>query len=67
MVLNILIFVVGFKFIEDKVIKFTYPEMILDLSKCKYFDPQMINKESIKQIVIKIEYPRSNLCLFYIF
>ena len=45
----------GFKFVEDKVIKFTYPEMILDLSKCNYFDPIKINKESIKQIVIKVD------------
>lgn len=56
----------GFKFIEDKIIKFTYPEMILDLSFCKYFDPKLINKESIKQIVIKTEYPRSDLCMFYL-
>ena len=45
----------GFKFVEDKVIKFTYPEMILDLSKCNYFNPIKINKESIKQIVIKVD------------
>ena len=57
----------GFKFIEDKVIKFTYPQMILDLSKCEYFDSNKINKESIKQIVLKIEYPRTNLCFFYLF
>ena len=57
----------GFKFIDDKVIKFTYPEMILDLSNCEYFDSTKINKESIKQIVLKIEYPRTNLCLFYLF
>ena len=57
----------GFKFIEDKVIKFTYPEMFLDLSKCEYFNPRMINKESIKQIVIKTEYSRSSLCMFHLF
>jgi hypothetical protein len=54
----------GFKFIEDKVIKFTYPEMLLDLSKCNYFNPQLINKESIRQIILKTEYPRTNLCMF---
>ena len=54
----------GFKFIEDKVIKFTYPQMLLDLSKCKYFNPQLINKESIKQIILKTEYPRTSLCMF---
>ena len=57
----------GFKFIDDKVIKFTYPEMLLDLSKCEYFDSIKINKESIKQIVLKIEYPRTDICLFYLF
>ena len=57
----------GFKFIEDKVIKFTYPEMLLDLSNCEYFDSTKINKESIKQIVLKIEYPRTDMCLFYLF
>lgn len=57
----------GFKFIDDKVIKFTYPEMLLDLSSCKYFNPELINKESIKQIVLKIEYPRIDICLFYLF
>ena len=31
----------GFKFIEDKVIKFTYPEMLLDLSNCRYFNSQL--------------------------
>ena len=57
----------GFKFIEDKVIKFTYPEILLDLSKCNYFNIQLINKESIKQIVLRTEYPRTNLCFIYIF
>ena len=57
----------GFKFIEDKIIKFTYPEMLLDLSKCKYFDSTKINKESIKQIILKTEYPRTNICLFHLF
>ena len=57
----------GFKFIDDKVIKFTYPEMLLDLSNCEYFDSTKINKESIKQIVLKIEYPRTDICLFYLF
>ena len=54
----------GFKFIEDKIIKFTYPEMLLDLSSCNYFDSTKINKESIKQIILKTEYPRTNLCMF---
>ena len=54
----------GFKFIEDKVIKFTYPEMILDLSSCKYFNSQLINKESIKQIILKTEHSRAGLCMF---
>ena len=44
----------GFKFIEDKVIKFTYPKMLLNLSSCRYFNSQLINKESIKQIIISI-------------
>lgn len=57
----------GFKFIDNKVIKFTYPEMLLDLSKCDYFNPELINKESIKQIVLKIEYPRTDICVFYLF
>lgn len=45
----------GFKFIKDKIIKFTYPQMLLDLSKCNYFKPQLINKESIKQIILTIK------------
>jgi hypothetical protein len=57
----------GFKFIEDKVIKFTYPEMLLDLSSCNYFDSTKINKESIKQIILKTEYSRTNLCMFCLF
>jgi hypothetical protein len=56
----------GFKFIEDKVIKFTYPEMSLDLSSCKYFDSTKINKDSIKQIILKTEYSRTDLCMFYL-
>lgn len=44
----------GFKFIEDKVIKFTYPHLLLDLSNCNYFK-QSININTIKQIVIKIQ------------
>lgn len=55
----------GFKFIEDKVIKFTYPEMLLDLSSCKYFDSAKINKESIKQIVISINEGNINACFVY--
>lgn len=55
----------GFKFIEDKVIKFTYPEMLLDLSSCKYFNSQLINKESIKQIVISINEGNINACFVY--
>ena len=54
----------GFKFIADKVIKFTYPQMLLDLSSCKYFNSTKINKESIKQIILKTEYSRTNLCKF---
>lgn len=45
----------GFKFVEDKIIKFTYPEMILDLNTCKYFKSEKINKDSIKQIIIKVD------------
>lgn len=56
----------GFKFIENKILKFTYPEFVLDLSNCTYFNPQLINKESIKQIIIKTEYPRSSLLLFHL-
>lgn len=56
----------GFKFIEDNVIKFTYPQMVLDLSKCNYFDSTKINKESIKQIILKTEYSRTSLCMFYL-
>ena len=41
--------------------------MLLDLSKCEYFDSTKINKESIKQIVLNIEYPRTDICLFYLF
>ena len=55
----------GFKFIEDKVIKFTYPEMLLDLSSCKYFDSTKINKESIKQIVISINEGKIYACFVY--
>ena len=57
----------GFKFIEDKVIKFTYPEMLLDLSSCKYFNSTKINKESIKQIILKTEHSRAGLCMFCLF
>ena len=55
----------GFKFIEDKVIKFTYPEMLLDLSNCRYFDSAKINKESIKQIVISINEGKIYACFVY--
>jgi len=55
----------GFKFIEDKVIKFTYPQMLLDLSKCNYFDSNKINKKSIKQIVISINDGNINACFVY--
>ena len=55
----------GFKFIEDKVIKFTYPEMLLDLSSCKYFNSQLINKESIKQIVLTINEGKIYACFVY--
>ena len=55
----------GFKFIEDKVIKFTYPKMLLDLSNCKYFNSQLINKESIKQIVISINEGKIYACFVY--
>ena len=56
----------GFKFIEDKVIKFTYPEMLLDLSNCRYFNSQLINKESIKQIVISINEGKIYACFVYL-
>lgn len=55
----------GFKFIEDKAIKFTYPQMLLDLSKCEYFDSTKINKESIKQIVISINEGNIYACFIY--
>ena len=55
----------GFNFIEDKVIKFTYPEMLLDLSNCRYFDSTKINKESIKQIVITINDSKIYACFVY--
>lgn len=55
----------GFKFIEDKIIKFTYPEMLLDLSNCKYFDSAKINKESIKQIVLTINEDNIYACFVY--
>ena len=55
----------GFKFIEDKVIKFTYPKMLLDLSSCNYFDSTKINKESIKQIVISINEGKIYACFVY--
>ena len=55
----------GFKFIENKVIKFTYPQMLLDLSFCKYFDSNKINKESIKQIVISIQDGNIYACFVY--
>lgn len=47
----------GFKFINTKIIKFTYPNMLLDLSNCDYFNPQLININinTIKQIVFKIQ------------
>jgi putative transposase len=56
----------GFKFIKDKVIKFTYPEMLLDLSSCNYFDSNKINKESIKQIVISIKDGNIYACFVYL-
>ena len=55
----------GFKFIEDKIIKFTYPQMLLDLSKCSYFNSQLIKKESIKQIVISINEGKIYACFVY--
>ena len=55
----------GFKFIEDKVIKFTYPQMLLDLSSCNYFDSTKINKESIKQIVLNINEGNIYACFVY--
>ena len=55
----------GFKFIEDKVIKFTYPQMLLDLSSCNYFDSTKINKESIKQIVLTINDGKIYACFVY--
>ena len=55
----------GFKFIEDKVIKFTYPQMMLDLSNCDYFNSTKINKESIKQIVLTINEAKIYACFVY--
>ena len=55
----------GFKFIADKIIKFTYPKMLLDLSNCNYFDSNKINKESIKQIVISIQDENIYACFVY--
>ena len=55
----------GFKFIEDKVIKFTYPEMLLNLSSCKYFVSTKINKESIKQIILTINDGNIYACFVY--
>lgn len=45
----------GFKFISASSIKFRYPEFILDLSKCRYFKPEEITKDTIKQILIKVD------------
>ena len=45
----------GFKFTEPKKIKFNYPEIILDLSRCSYFDEKAIHKDTIKQILIKVD------------
>ena len=55
----------GFKFIEDKVIKFTYPQMLLNLSSCKYFDSNKINTESIKQIILTINEGKIYACFVY--
>lgn len=45
----------GFKFIQNKIIKFTHPQLLLNLSNCDYFDSTKININTIKQIVIKIQ------------
>lgn len=45
----------GFKFINDKIIKFTHPQLLLNLSNYDYFDSTKININTIKQIVIKIQ------------
>lgn len=44
----------GFKFISDKCLKFTHPNFVLDLNRCKYFNPLEVNINTIKQIVISI-------------
>lgn len=45
----------GFKFISFTELKFNYPEFNLNLSRCKYFKPSEINKDTIKQVLIKID------------
>lgn len=45
----------GFKFLDSYKIKFSHPEFILDLSRCSYFKSEEITKDTIKQILIKID------------
>ena len=45
----------GFKFISNFQLSFSYPQLNLDFSKSRYFKTEEINKDTIKQILIKID------------
>ena len=53
----------GFK-LEGKKINFTSIGFELDLSKCSYYDTELINYETLKQIVIKIDENKRIDCIF---
>ena len=56
----------GFK-LEGKKINFTSIGFELDLSKCSYYDTELINYETLKQIVIKIDENKRIDCIFVFF
>ena len=53
----------GFK-LEGKKINFTSIGFELDLSKCSYYDIELINYATLKQIVIKIDDNKRIYCIF---
>ena len=53
----------GFK-LEGKKINFTSIGFELDLSECSYYDTELINYETLKQIVIKIDENKRIDCIF---
>lgn len=54
----------GFKLIGSKII-FKYPKFELDLSNCKYFNPDEININTLKQIILKFERDKLNCYFVY--